>query len=126
MDASADSETATGFELMVARAVERIPEPFRSQLNSVAIVIDDDPSSEQLAAARARGLFGLYQGVPRTAFGADHAPIASKITIFRHALEWFYPDPAARERAVEQTVFHEVAHHFGISDARLRELQRTK
>jgi predicted Zn-dependent protease with MMP-like domain len=126
MDATSDSETTADFEQMVARAVERIPEPFRSLLNSVAIVIDDDPSSEQLAAVRARGLFGLYQGVPRTAFGADHAPIASKITIFRHALEWFYPDPAAREEAVEQTVLHEVAHHFGISDARLRELQQRR
>jgi predicted Zn-dependent protease with MMP-like domain len=120
-----DADELGGFEAMVTRAVARIPEPFRSQLDSVAIVIDDDPAPEQLAAARARGLFGLYQGVPRTAFGADHAPIASKITIFRHALERSYPNPTDREQAVERTVFHEVAHHFGISDARLRELQRS-
>jgi predicted Zn-dependent protease with MMP-like domain len=114
------------FEQMVDRAIAHIPEPFASQLGSVAIVIDDDPSPDQLAAARARGLFGLYQGIPRTLYGADQAPVPSKITIFRHALEWFYPDPQARERAVEETVFHEVAHHFGISDARLRELQRDR
>jgi predicted Zn-dependent protease with MMP-like domain len=112
------------FEQMVANAVARIPEPFASRLDSVAIVIDDDPAPEQLAAVKPRGLFGLYQGIPRTAYGADQAPLPSKITIFRHALEWFYPDPVARARAVEETVFHEVAHHFGISDARLRELQR--
>ena len=46
----------------------------------------------------------------------------NKITIYRRALEWFNRTPAALEQAVEATVFHEVAHHFGISDARLREL----
>ena len=114
------------FEAMVGRALGRIPEPFASQLGSVAIVIDEVASPDQLASVRARGLFGLYQGVPRTAYGADQVPVPSKITIFRGALEWYYPDRAARERAVEETVFHEVAHHFGISDARLRELQRER
>jgi predicted Zn-dependent protease with MMP-like domain len=114
------------FEAMVRRAIEQIPEPFATQLDSVAIVIDELASPALLASVRARGLFGLYQGVPRTTYGADQVPLPSKITIFRGALEWFYPDPAARERAVEDTVFHEVAHHFGISDARLRELQRQR
>ena len=111
---------------MVARAIGRIPEPFASQLGSVAIVIDEEASAAQLASVRARGLFGLYQGVPRTVYGADQMAVPSKITIFRGALEWYYPDPAALERAVEETVFHEVAHHFGISDARLRELQHAR
>jgi predicted Zn-dependent protease with MMP-like domain len=116
--------SAPDFDELVARAIARIPEPFASRLDSVAIVTDDEASSAQLAATGAYGLFGLYQGVPRTAYGADQAPVASKITIFREALERHYPDPAALERAVEETVFHEVAHHFGVSDARLRELQR--
>jgi predicted Zn-dependent protease with MMP-like domain len=110
------------FDAMVARAIAQIPEPFAGQLDSVAIVIDDEATPEQLASVRARGLFGLYQGIPRTVYGADHAPVPSKITIFRGAIEWFYPDRASRERAVEETVFHEVAHHFGISDDRLREI----
>jgi predicted Zn-dependent protease with MMP-like domain len=114
------------FEAMVGRAIAQIPEPFASQLASVAIVIDDEATPEQLASVRARGLFGLYQGIPRTVYGADRAPVPSKITIFRGAIEWFYPDRASRERAVEETVFHEVAHHFGISDARLRELQQDR
>jgi predicted Zn-dependent protease with MMP-like domain len=103
------------FDELVGRAIAAIPEPFASQLESVAIVIDDESPPA--------GLLGLYQGVPRTAYGADHAPVASKITIFRRALEWFNRDPASLAKAVEDTVFHEVAHHFGISDARLRELQ---
>jgi predicted Zn-dependent protease with MMP-like domain len=111
------------FDELVRRAVAAIPEPFASRLHTVAIVIDDEATPEQLASTRARGLFGIYQGVPRTAYGADNAPVPSKITIFRRPLEAYYRDPAARARAVEDTVFHEVAHHFGISDARLREMK---
>ncbi len=112
------------FDALVARALALIPEPFASRLDSVAIVIDDEASPAQLAATGASGLFGLYQGVPRTTLGADSAPVPSKITIFRRPLEAYYPEPRARALAVERTVLHEVAHHFGISDARLRELQQ--
>lgn len=110
------SDDAADFDALVERAIAAIPEPFASRLDSVAIVVDEDSPPG--------GLLGLYQGVPRTVWGADHAPVASKITIFRRALEWFNRSPAALEQAVEQTVFHEVAHHFGISDERLRALQR--
>jgi predicted Zn-dependent protease with MMP-like domain len=64
--------------------------------------------------------------VPRTAWGVDNVAVANKITIYRGPHERFYPDPAARAAAVEATVFHEVAHHFGISDDRLRELQHRR
>lgn len=112
------------FDELVQRALARIPEPFASRLGSVAIVIDDEATPEQLASVGAGSLFGLYQGVPRTTYGADWAQVPSKITIFRRPIESFYRDPRARAKAVEDTVFHEVAHHFGISDERLRELQR--
>ena len=114
------------FDAMVAAAVAKIPEPFASQLDSVAIVIDDEATAEQLASVRARGLFGLYQGVPRTIYGAENMALPSKITIFRGAIEWFYPDRERRQQAVDEVVFHEVAHHFGISDDRMRELQRER
>lgn len=111
------------FDELVRRAVASIPEPFASHLASVAIVIDDEATPEQLASVGAGGLFGLYQGVPRTTYGADWAQVPSKITIFRRPIEQAFPDAAARARAVEETVLHEVAHHFGISDQRLRELR---
>ena len=72
----------------------------------------------------AAGLFGLYQGVPRTAYGAERAAIPSKITIFRGPLSRAHPTAAALAAAVEDTVYHEIAHHFGISDERLGELKR--
>ena len=112
------------FEELVAAAIDAIPSPFAEQLSSVAIVIEDEPSPEQLMTVGAVGLFGLYQGVPRTTWGADWSAVPSKITIFRRSFDRFNRSPGALAAAVEDTVFHEVAHHFGISDARLRELQR--
>ncbi len=70
----------------------------------------------------AGGLYGLYQGVPRSLPGADHAASPSKITIFRGQLERHYRTPQALRAKVIDTVHHEIAHHFGISDARLHEL----
>ncbi|HSH21847.1 MAG TPA: metallopeptidase family protein [Candidatus Caenarcaniphilales bacterium] len=117
------SDGEPDFYELIDRALGAIPEPFASRLGTVAIVVDDEATPEQLASVGASGLFGLYQGVPRTTYGADWAHVPSKITIFRRPLEIAYRDPAARARAVEDTLLHEVAHHFGISDARLRELQ---
>jgi len=111
------------FDALVARALERLPEPFASRLDSVAIVIDDEATPEQLASVGAAGLFGLYQGVPRTVYGAEGAPVPSKITLFRQPLERAFRNPERLAAAVEDTLFHEIAHHFGISDNRLRELR---
>lgn len=120
------SDCAPDFEALIEQALARLPEQYRSRLDTVAIVIDDEATPQMLSATGARGLFGLYQGVPRTAYGADAAPVASKITIFRRPLEAFYRDPAERARAVQDTLFHEIAHHFGISDERLSQLVRER
>jgi predicted Zn-dependent protease with MMP-like domain len=109
-------------EDLVDDAVDALPQAFRERLGSVAIVVEDEPTPDQLASVGARGLFGLYQGVPRTAWGADGAAVPSKITIFRGPLVRAHPTPAGLIRAVHDVVRHEVAHHFGISDDRLREL----
>lgn len=110
-------------EVIVIEALERLPEAFRAQLGSVAIVIEDEPTPEQLASVGARGLFGLYQGVPRTTYGADQAAFPSKITLFRGPLLRAHRTPERVAAGVADTVYHEIAHHFGISDARLGELR---
>jgi len=109
------------FEAMIDAAVERLPPPVLDRLNTVAIVAEDEPPPGHVPPGHV--LYGLFQGVPRTAWGADNVAIANKITIYRGPHERAWPDPAARAQAVEGTVFHEVAHHLGISDDRLRELQ---
>jgi len=118
--------TEPDLEGFVIDALEALPAEFRDRLGSVAIVIEDEATPAQLAAVGARGLYGLYQGVPRTAYGADQAAVPSKITIFRGPLERTYRTPEALRDGVIETVHHEIAHHFGISDARLREIERER
>ena len=110
-------------EALVIDALERLPATYRERLGSVAIVIEDEPTAEQLAAVRAPGLYGLYQGIPRTAWAADQISVPSKITIFRGPLMRSHRTPERLAAAVADTVYHEIAHHFGISDARLHELR---
>lgn len=114
------------FEQLVLAALDELPDVFRDRLGSVAIVVDDEPTSEELASVGAYGLLGLYTGVPRTAWGAEDAAVASKITIFRGPHLRQFRDPEALAHGVAETVHHEVAHHFGISDARLDELARAR
>jgi predicted Zn-dependent protease with MMP-like domain len=116
--------TDDDIESMVIDALEALPSPFREQLGSVAIVIEDAATPEQLGSVGARGLYGLYQGIPRTRLSADAAPAPSKITIFRGTLVRDNRTPEALAAAVAQTVYHEIAHHFGISDERLHDLKR--
>jgi predicted Zn-dependent protease with MMP-like domain len=127
MDDRAEVNETAEFDELVGRALARLPEQFAARLDTVAIVIDDEATPDELASVGARGLFGLYNGVPRTVLRADSAPVASKITIFRRPLEMAYGrDPRRLEQAVQETLFHEIAHHFGISDARLAELSLEK
>jgi predicted Zn-dependent protease with MMP-like domain len=123
MSDSTPAASDLDLEALVIDALERLPAPFRDRLGSVAIVIADEPTPEQLASVRARGLYGLYQGVPRTAWAADQATVPSKITIFRGPLTRANRTPERLAAAVTDTVYHEIAHHFGISDARLHELR---
>ena len=116
--------TDDDIEEMVIDALERLPAPFRDQLGSVAIVIEDQATAAQLALVDAHGLYGLYQGIPRTSLSADAAPAPSKITIFRAPLVHANPTRERLAAAVTETVYHEIAHHFGISDDRLHELKR--
>lgn len=112
------------FDAAIGRAIGSLPPAFADRLELVAIVVEDEPTPDQLASVGARGLFGLYQGVPRTAFGVDGVPLPSKITLFRGPLLRATGGGAALDAAVEETILHEIAHHFGLSDARLLELRR--
>lgn len=113
------------FEEVVERVLGAIPMPFAAALDEVAVVIEDEPTIEQL---REQGLpddewlYGLYEGTPRTEWGADWAPFPNKITIYRLPLEEDFPDPDDLADEIEITVIHELAHHLGIEDERLEEL----
>jgi predicted Zn-dependent protease with MMP-like domain len=117
-----DDPAMQAFDAALEAAIERLPAAYRAQLATVAIVVADEATAEELATVGAAGLYGLYRGVPRTAFGADHAPIPSVITLYRGPLERRWRNPEALVQGVEETLRHELAHHLGISDARLDEL----
>ncbi len=113
------------FEALVAVALSRIPDPFRRAFEEVAVVIADEPDDEQRRENELGPddtLYGLYEGVPRTEWGADWAPFPNKITLFRLPLETDFPDPDDLAEEVRLTVMHELAHHLGIDDERLDEL----
>ena len=116
---------AAAFERLVDRALAAIPEPYRDALREVAIVIEDEPSREQLLENdldATDSMYGLYEGVPRIEYGADWVTSPNRISLFRLPLEEDFPDRAELEAEVRMTVLHELAHHLGIDDDRLDEL----
>ncbi|HYH93407.1 MAG TPA: metallopeptidase family protein [Candidatus Saccharimonadales bacterium] len=113
------------FEDLVEEALASIPMPFAAALDEVAIVIADEPTPAQLRDEGLTGhdtLYGLYEGVPRTEWGADWATEPDRITLFRLPLEADFADPDDLADEVWVTVVHELAHHLGIDDDRLHEL----
>ena len=113
------------FEALVERALAGIPDPFARALREVAIVIADEPTLDELDESgldEDEMLYGLYEGTPRTEWGADSAPFPNKITLFRLPLEEDFPDPDDLADEVRETVIHELAHHLGLDDERLHEL----
>ena len=116
------------FEWLVARAVENLPEEFRTKLENVDVVVEDWPTQAQLPKAglrRGQTLLGLYQGVPLTKRGRHYGLVApDKITIFQKPIEAKCRFEAEIIAEIQRVVQHEIAHHFGIGDARLRQLER--
>jgi predicted Zn-dependent protease with MMP-like domain len=113
------------FEDLVDEALATIPMPFAAALDEVAIVIADEPTPEQLHdndIPADEGLYGLYEGVPRTEWGADWVTMPNRITLFRLPLEADFADPDDLADEVWVTVVHELAHHLGIDDDRLHDL----
>ena len=115
-----------GFATLVERALAGIPAPFRDALDEVAVVIDDEPTERQRREndlGPDDDLYGLYEGVPRTEYGADWVAVPNRILLFRLPLEEDFPDPRDLADEVRITVLHELAHHLGIDDEdRLAEL----
>jgi len=110
------------FARLVARALDDLPAEFADRMRNVQIVVEDEPSAEQQPT---RGeLLGLYEGVPLTGRGAYEPYVPDKITIFRGPIERMTSSPRGQAKIVRDTVVHEIAHHFGISDERLKELGR--
>jgi predicted Zn-dependent protease with MMP-like domain len=115
------------FEELVADAIDTLPDEILEMLDNVEIVVADAPTASQLTVAgdldAGEMLLGLYEGIPLTERTSGYGMVLpDKITLFQGALESICPDDESLRNEVRVTVVHELAHHFGISDRRLREL----
>jgi predicted Zn-dependent protease with MMP-like domain len=111
--------TELEFEDAVRDALDSLPDDLRESMSNVEVVVEEEPPPGM-------PLLGLYQGVPLTRRGAFYGgALPDKITIFQGPLERLYGRDGERlRREIRRVVLHEVAHHFGISDERLVELDR--
>jgi len=115
------------FRWLVAQAVDSLPEEFRTKLENIDVVMEDWPTQAQMAEAglrRGQTLLGLYQGVPLTKRGSHYGLVPpDKITIFQKPIEAECRHDAEVIAEIQRVVRHEIAHHFGIGDARLEQLE---
>lgn len=123
--------TPEDFEQLVNAGIQAIPKKFLDFLDNVAIVIEDAPSPAQIAKMQLKPgwtLFGLYEGVPQTKRGNPYAvTMPDKITIFRlPIIAQAADDPDAIKELVKNTVWHEVAHYFGMDEQRVRKAEQKK
>lgn len=107
------------FGELVDEAMSRLPRWVRERLDNVAVIVEDEPPEDD------PDLLGIYEGVPLTRRGADYfGVLPDRIRLFRSTIEEEAESEEDVTRVVRETVVHEVAHFFGISDERLHELDR--
>ncbi len=118
------------FEQLVARAVESLPDEFIARLENIVVVVENYPTHAQLAETglgRSYALLGLYEGVPLTERGRHYNLVTpDKITIFQKPIESECGNDAEITAEIQSVVQHEIAHHFGIGDARLTQIEKAK
>jgi predicted Zn-dependent protease with MMP-like domain len=112
--------SARDFEELVAEAIDGLPQWVHERLENVQVIVEEDTPPD------APYLLGLYEGIPLTNRGNEYTwALPDRITLYRRTIELEAGgDPAAVREVVADTVVHEVAHFFGISDERLHELGR--
>ena len=116
------------FEAMVEAGVDAIPAKFAKFMDNVAVTWAPMPDFWQRLKARltpGRLLFGLYEGVPKTSRGNYYSGVLpDKITIFKWPHEYVAQDKEHLAELVKITVWHEVAHHFGLNDKEIHRRQK--
>lgn len=114
------------FEEMIAEAVDGLPAEFRERIANVEFAVEEEARPEdygRMGVPRGSTLLGVYRGVPLTKRGAGYNfALPDRIVVFRQPLQRLARDEADLRERVAHVVRHEVAHYFGISDERLREI----
>jgi predicted Zn-dependent protease with MMP-like domain len=121
---------SAAFDRLVATAYERIPGRFRRRMKNIAVMVEAEPTRAQLARGRVpRGgtLLGLYEGRPLTARSVfEPFVMPDRITLFQGPHERLARGPEHLAQLVEDTLWHEVAHYFGMNEAQVRAAERRR
>lgn len=115
------------FEKIVGDGIDAIPERYQKRLENVAFIVEDFPSPAQrvkLNLACNQTLLGLYEGVPLPQRGGATKILPDKITIFKKPLEMASKDLADLKEQVARTIWHEVAHYYGLDHDRIHKLEK--
>lgn len=122
--------TQKEFEKLVEEGLAQIPARFHVLMDNVVVVVEEEARAEQRGAVGIRRdeiLLGLYEGVPRTARGIHYGSvIPDKITIFKKPIETLGKTAKGISELVRDTVWHEVAHHFGMDDTAIKKSERKR
>lgn len=118
------------FEQLVTEVLENLPLEFTQRMENIDVVVEDVPTRSQLKGlGKNMTLLGLYEGVPLTHRTSNYGLVApDKITLFQKIIEegCHSQDEMDIKEEIRKTVIHEVAHHFGISDARLIQIEKER
>lgn len=115
------------FESLIGNALDELPEEYvRRLLQHVVVTWEDEPSAEQRHELKLRhnqALFGLYEGLPLTQrYLAGEKIVPDRITIFKEPITSYCRDMAELKQQIRKTVWHEMAHYFGLDHDRIYEL----
>lgn len=114
------------FDQLISEALDSLPKKYTSRLNNLAIVYADDPSEEQRQQLKLhcnQTLLGLYEGVPLPRRGGRTTLMPDKITLFKRPLVAHSADEAELREQIRKTLWHEIAHYFGLDHTRIHQLQ---
>lgn len=115
------------FDRIISEAMDELPEEYIERLNNVVVTYEDVPTAEQREKLRLRcdqTLFGLYEGVPLTKRGAGYnLVLPDKITIFKKPILEFTSDLTSFKAQVKHTLWHEIAHYYGLDHDRIHFLE---
>ena len=118
------------FDAVISQSLNELPSQYVDNMKNVAIVIADDPTDEQRQKLNLRcneSLFGLYEGIPLTQRGAGYnLVLPDKITIFKNPILMHTFDLESFKKQVKHTLWHEIAHHYGLNHSRSHEIERTR
>ncbi len=116
------------FEQFISDAMDELPKQYIEKLNNVAITFEDEPSPDQREKLKLRcnqSLFGLYEGIPLTKRGAGYnLVLPDKITIFKKPILSFSGDMTSFKKQIKHTLWHEIAHYYGLDHDRIHEIER--